>query len=88
MALSITINLTDAEENVLKNDLLDVESWIQTAVTNKLASAKKRMVREWFQRLKDDPAVTTVPADDDEIVDVILARPDYEDRVTREPVSQ
>ena len=38
--------LTATEESVLKNDLLDVEVWVNEAIDGKVANCKKRMIAE------------------------------------------
>ncbi len=35
MALTITINIDDTEEKVLKDNLLDIDQWVQDAVVGK-----------------------------------------------------
>ena len=84
MALTITINLTDAEEACLKNDLLDIDDWAQKAIKGKLNNCKKRLLREWTTKLLDDPTVATMPANETDLIALIMARPDYKDRAARE----
>lgn len=84
MALTITVNITDADERALLNDLTDIDDWVQKAVIGKINSCKKRIVRAGVTTLVNDPAVTTIPATDDEIVATIVARPDYKNRAQRE----
>jgi len=35
MAQTITVSISDTDEKLLKNDLLDVNQWVQDAVTGK-----------------------------------------------------
>ena len=84
MALTITVNITDAQEACLKNDLLDIDDWVQKAVKGKINNCRKRLIREWQPKLFADPIVTTVPADDAQFIALVLARPDYKDRAARE----
>ena len=76
--------LTDTEESVLKNDLLDVQSWVDGAIDGKVNNCKKRMIAEWLPKLYADDSVDSIPADEDELVALIVARDDYENRVDRE----
>ena len=76
--------LTATEEAVLKNDLLDVQVWVDKAIDGKVASCKKRMIAEWLPKLYDDESVTQIPASEDEIVAMIIARDDYKNRTARE----
>ncbi len=84
MAIKITINISDTEEACLKNDLLDINVWMQAAVRGKIAKCRKRLIREWYPKLMADPAVTDMPADEERFIKTVLARPDYKDRVVRE----
>ena len=75
--------LTTTEESVLKNDLLDVQDWVTKAIDGKASKCKKRMIAEWLPKLYADDSVDSIPASEDEIVAMIVARDDYEDRAVR-----
>ena len=79
-----TITLTSTEETALKNDLLDINDWIQEAITGKVHNCKKRMVNEWRPILFDDESVASIPANDDDLIALIIARSDYKTRVERD----
>ena len=49
--------LTTAEESVLKNDLPDVQDWVDKAIDGKVANCKKRMIDEWLQKIYADDSV-------------------------------
>ena len=76
--------LTSTEELVLKNDLLDVQDWVTAAIDGKVNNCKKRMLLEWLPKLYADDSVDSIPASEDEIVAMIVARDDYKDRAARE----
>jgi len=76
--------LTSLEESVLKNDLLDVQDWVDKDIDGKVSNCKKRMIAEWLPKLYADDSVSSIPATEDEIVALIVARSDYKDRVARE----
>jgi len=76
--------LSSTEEAVLKNDLLDVQDWVDKAVDGKVNNCKKRMLREWMPKLYADDSVSSIPASEDEIVAMIVARDDYKDRAARD----
>ena len=76
--------LTSIEEAVLKNDLLDVQEWVNGAIDGKVNNCKKRMCNEWRPKLYADESVTQIPNDNDELVALIIARDDYKNRVDRE----
>ena len=76
--------LTTTEESVLKNDLLDVQDWVTKAIDGKASKCKKRMIAEWLPKLYADDSVDSIPASEDEIVAMIVARDDYKNRVVRD----
>ncbi len=84
MALTITVNISDAEEVCLNNDLLDIDDWVQRAVKGKINNCKKRFLREWQPKLMADPTVKTMPADEQRFINSVLARSDYKNRAARE----
>ena len=75
--------LTTTEESVLKNDLLDIQDWVDGAINGKVNNCKKRMITEWMPKLYADESVSSIPATEDEIVAMIVARDDYKDRAAR-----
>ena len=77
--------LSSTEESVLKNDLLDVQDWVDKAIDGKINNCKKRMLSEWLPKLYADDSVSSIPASEDEIVAMIVARDDYKDRAARDP---
>ena len=79
-----TITINDTDLLALNNDLLDVDAWIQGAVTGKINSCKKRMVNEWQPVMFNDPAVTSIPATQDEFIAMVVARADYKSRTNRD----
>jgi hypothetical protein len=76
--------LSSTEESVLKNDLLDVQDWVDKAIDGKVNNCKKRMLSEWLPKLYADDSVSSIPASEDEIVAMIVARDDYKDRAARD----
>ena len=79
--------LSSTEEAVLKNDLLDVQDWVDGAIDGKISNCKKRMLREWLPKLYADDSVNSIPASEDEIVAMVIARDDYKDRAARDAES-
>ncbi len=82
--LTITVNISDADATVLKNDLFDIDEWVQKAVIGKINNCRKRMIREWQPKLMADPNVATMPADEALFVAEVLKRPDYKNRIARD----
>lgn len=81
---TILVTLTQPQIHALKHDLLDVGDWIRGSVQGKINSCRSRMIQEWMPRLQADPAVKEVPVNEDDLVEVIVKRDDYEDRATVE----
>ena len=76
--------LTATEESVLKNDLLDPQDWVAKAIDGKVANCTKRMIAEWLPKLYADESITQIPASEDEVVALIVARDDYKNRSERD----
>ena len=75
-----TVTITDADETALNNDLIDIDTWIQAAVTGKINNCKKRMVTQWQPVLFADESVESMPATADGIIALVVARDDYKTR--------
>jgi len=86
--MRITVDIPDADALALKNDLVDIDDWVQKAVRGKVANCRSRMVTEWLPRLMGDPAVETIPANEDDMLALVAARPDYLDRVARDVIPE
>ena len=76
--------LTTIEVSVLKNDLLNIQDWVTKAIDGKVNNCKKRMIQEWTPKLMADSSVESIPSDEDKLIEIIVARDDYKDRVARE----
>ena len=83
-----TVTVTDHQEKVLLNDLLDVDAWIQAAVTGKTNKCGKRMADQATQVLKADSSVESMPATDEGLQKALLARSDYKDRAARDKAEE
>jgi hypothetical protein len=76
--------LSTIEESVLKNSLLDIQDWWDNALAGKINTCKKRMIKEWYSKLMADPSVESIPANEEDLVALIVARDDYKNRVERD----
>jgi len=86
-----TVSLTDLQQTILSNDLYNdtdnagLDLWIQLAVDGKVNNCWKRMRTEWTQRLMDDESFTDpIPSNQADFVNLVTARPDYQNRKTRD----
>ena len=85
MAITITVNIDDTNEKILKNDLLDVNQWVQDAVVGKQNNAWKRFQTEWTTKLMNDDSFTdAIPSNQADFVALVVAREDYKNRKARD----
>ena len=85
MALNITITIDDTNEKVLKNDLLDINQWVQDAVVGKQNNCWKRFQQEWTTKLMNDESFTdAIPSNKTDFVNLVTARADYKTREQRQ----
>ena len=85
MALNITITIDDTNEKILKNDLLDINQWVQDAVVGKQNNAWKRFQQEWTTKLMNDESFTdAIPSNKTDFINLVTARTDYQTRQQRE----
>ena len=87
--LTLTIEVDDTDQTVLKNDLLDIDAWVQAAMTGKINNCWKRMQREWTDKLMNDDSFTdSIPSNKADFVTLVTARSDYKDRKARDDASK
>jgi len=86
-----TVSLTDLQQKILSNDLYNdtdnagLDLWIQNAVDGKLNNCWKRMRTQWTQKLIDDDSFTDpIPSNQADFVNLVTARPDYQNRKARD----
>ena len=83
--ITLTIKVDDTDQTVLKNDLLDIDAWVQAAMRGKINNAWKRMQTEWTTKLMNDSSLTdSIPSNKADFVKLITARSDYKDRKARD----
>ena len=83
--LTITIKVDDTDQLVLKNDLLDINTWAQEAMTGKINNCWKRMQNDWTTKLMNDESFTdSIPSNKADFVKLVTSRSDYKNRVDRD----
>ena len=83
--LTLTIEVDDTQQTILKNDLLDINTWVQEAMTGKINNAWKRMQREWTDKLMNDSSFTeSIPSNQADFVKLVVSRSDYKNRAERD----
>ena len=87
--LTITIEINDTDQKVLKNDLIDINDWCQGAITGKINNCWKRMQSNWTTKLMNDESFTDpIPSNKTDFVNLVTARSDYQTRVERDEEEQ
>ena len=83
--LTVTVTVDDTDQKVLKNDILDIDTWIQDAVSGKISSSWKRMQNDWTTKLINDESFTDpIPSNKADFVTLVTSRADYKDRAARD----
>ena len=83
--ITLTIKVNDTDQTVLKNDLLDIDAWVQAAMTGKINNCWKRMQQEWTTKLMNDDSFTgSIPSNKADFVTLVTSRSDYKDRKARD----
>jgi len=83
--ITLTVDVTDAEQAILLNDLLNINDWLQAAMVGKKANCWKRMQQEWTTKLMNDSDFTdSIPSNQADFVTLITGRSDYKTRTERD----
>jgi hypothetical protein len=86
--ITLTVDVTDTEQAILLNDLLNIDDWIQAAMLGKKNNAWKRMQNEWVTKLMNDSDFTdAIPSSQADFVALVTARSDYKTRTERDAAS-
>jgi len=86
--ITLTIDVTDTEQAILLNDLLNIDDRLQAAMAGKKANCWKRMQQEWTTKLMNDESFTdSIPSNQADFVALVTAREDYVTRTERDAAS-
>ena len=86
--ITLTVEVTDAEQAILLNDLLSIDDWLQAAMLGKKNNCWKRMQQEWTTKLMNDESFTdSIPSNQAAFVALVTAREDYVTRIERDAAS-
>ena len=86
--ITLTVEVTDTEQAILSNDLLNINDWLQGAMTGKKNNCWKRMQQEWTTKLMNDDSFTdSIQSNQADFVALITARDDYMTRTERDAAS-
>ena len=87
--LTLTVEVDDTQQTILKNDLFDINTWVQDAMTGKINNCWKRMQSEWTIKLMNDSSFTdSIPSNQADFVKLVTARSDYKTRVQRDAANK
>ena len=81
--INYTRVITDEEQKILENDLLDVVDWINKAIEGKINNCLKRAALQFDQFAKQEN-MDMVPAKTELKVKALFDHPKYKNRVERE----
>ena len=83
MAIEIKITIDDTDEKILKDNLVDIDSWFQNAAVGKINNCWKRMQNSWTTALINDESFTDpIPSNKADFVTLVTSRSDYKDAAT------
>ena len=83
--ITLTVDVTDTEQAILLNDLLNIDNWLQAAMLGKKNNCWKRMQSEWTTKLMNDADFTdSIPSNQADFVTLVTARADYKTRIERD----
>jgi len=83
--ITLTVNVTDTEQAILLNNLLNIDDWLQAAMLGKKNNCWKRMQSEWTTKLMNDESFTdSIPSNQADFVTLVTARADYKTRTERD----
>ena len=72
------ITIDDADANCILAYIQDLEDWVIGALMGQVNRGKKKMISKYEPIIRADPSVSTMPATEDGLITMILARPDYQ----------
>jgi len=80
------IALIDTEYKCLLHVEADPEQWLRDTIIEMTRLRRDALIKEWQPRLFADPNLTELPADYDDLAQLILERPDYKSRTQKDMI--
>ena len=78
MALNLTLSISDEDQKILEDNLIDPETWIKTMVSEKTANCYSRLQQKWTVKLMEDTTFTdSIPSIKREFNTLVTSRSDY-----------
>lgn len=81
--------LSEWEKKVIQHDIpadtfeADMKRRLEWVLKHKCERCYERFEKEWLEKLRKDPQVTSIPTDKEAFVNLVTSRPDYKDRAAR-----
>ncbi len=72
------ITIADLSGNCILGYIQNLEEWLIGALMGQVNRGKKKMIAQYHPIIMDDASVTTMPATEDGLITMILARSDYQ----------
>ena len=63
-----TVTIDDAETKAMEHIAVSVQDWLDNAITARAIIAKDEIYTNEVNRMTNDPSITTIPADKDQVV--------------------
>jgi len=81
--ITYTRIITDSEQKILKNDLLDITDWINKAIEGRINHCLKVAAIQ-YDNLAQSTGLITVPVSLNDKVNALFAHPNYKNRTARD----
>jgi hypothetical protein len=72
------ITITDLSGNCILASVQNLEEWVYGALMGQVNRGRKKMIAKYHPIIMADSSVTTMPATEDGLITMILARSDYQ----------
>ena len=72
------LDLADVDVNCIMAYIQDLDDWVIGALMGQVNRGKKKMIAKYEPIIRADPSVTTMPATEDALITMIVARSDYQ----------
>jgi len=79
----VILTTTSQEDKALEYRLSSPKFWIESAIKGQINHCKLEMIAQWTPVLMADPEVSSIPANENDLIDFIVARADYKTAAQR-----
>ncbi len=82
--MKLTVQISEDEYKAIADHIINVEEWLQEAISGKAANCISRIIPQETERLINDPNVDQIPATREALLYSHFNQPDYKNRAERE----